>query len=92
MLVQDEHLTLLGSLIDLIATVDVKAFGAIIELGLLFKCYMALLAVFCTNAINIYAGINGLEAGQTYVVACGILLFHAFEIYERREQGIVLEK
>ena len=21
-------------------------------------------AVFCTNAINIYAGINGLEAGQ----------------------------
>lgn len=25
---------------------------------------MGLLAVFCTNAINIYAGINGLEAGQ----------------------------
>lgn len=26
--------------------------------------YMGMLAVFCTNAINIYAGINGLEAGQ----------------------------
>jgi UDP-N-acetylglucosamine--dolichyl-phosphate N-acetylglucosaminephosphotransferase len=25
---------------------------------------MGALAVFCTNAINIYAGINGLEAGQ----------------------------
>lgn len=26
--------------------------------------YMGMLAVFCTNAVNIYAGINGLEAGQ----------------------------
>lgn len=32
--------------------------------GWLFFVFMGLLAVFCTNAINIYAGINGLEAGQ----------------------------
>lgn len=38
--------------------------GQIMELGWVFMLYMALLAVFCTNAINIYAGINGLEAGQ----------------------------
>ncbi|CAN0501511.1 unnamed protein product [Scytosiphon promiscuus] len=35
--------------------------------------YMGMLAVFCTNAVNIYAGINGLEAGQSFVMACAIL-------------------
>ena len=34
---------------------------------------MMLLAVFCTNAINIYAGINGLEAGQSLVIASAAL-------------------
>ncbi|CAN0556793.1 unnamed protein product, partial [Ectocarpus sp. 8 AP-2014] len=38
-----------------------------------YMVYMGLLAVFCTNAVNIYAGINGLEAGQSFVVACAIL-------------------
>jgi UDP-N-acetylglucosamine--dolichyl-phosphate N-acetylglucosaminephosphotransferase len=38
--------------------------GAILELGVLYLVYMGALSVFCTNAINIYAGINGLEAGQ----------------------------
>lgn len=37
--------------------------------------------VFCTNAINIYAGINGLEAGQSLVVAVGVLLFKLGEIH-----------
>ena len=35
--------------------------GLTINLGLLYYAYMGLLAVFCTNAINILAGINGLE-------------------------------
>lgn len=34
-----------------------------VELSILYYCYMALLAVFCTNAINILAGINGVEVG-----------------------------
>lgn len=33
-----------------------------LELGILYKVYMVLLSVFCTNSINIFAGINGLEA------------------------------
>lgn len=33
---------------------------------------MGLLAVFCTNSINIHAGINGLEVGQTVVIACAV--------------------
>lgn len=31
---------------------------------------MAMLVIFCTNSINILAGVNGLEAGQTFVIAC----------------------
>lgn len=31
---------------------------------------MVLLVIFCTNSINILAGVNGLEAGQTFVIAC----------------------
>ena len=43
---------------------DIATRGDVINLGVLYLVYMVLLAVFCTNAINIYAGINGLEAGQ----------------------------
>lgn len=55
-------------------------FGLSVELGLLYKVYMGLLAVFCTNAINIYAGINGLEAGQSFVIACAILTHNVIEV------------
>ena len=34
-----------------------------IDLGILYYIYMGMLAVFCTNSINIYAGVNGLEVG-----------------------------
>jgi len=34
-----------------------------IDLGFLYYIYMGMLSVFCTNSINIYAGINGLEVG-----------------------------
>jgi UDP-N-acetylglucosamine--dolichyl-phosphate N-acetylglucosaminephosphotransferase len=38
-------------------------FGNYVDLGILYQIYMGSLAVFCTNSINIYAGINGLEVG-----------------------------
>jgi UDP-N-acetylglucosamine--dolichyl-phosphate N-acetylglucosaminephosphotransferase len=37
--------------------------GHNIDLGILYRMYMGSLAVFCTNSINIYAGINGIEVG-----------------------------
>lgn len=40
---------------------------------------MGMLAVFCTNAINILAGVNGLEAGQSVVIACAIAIFNLIE-------------
>ena len=39
-----------------------------------------MLAVFCTNAINIYAGINGLEVGQSVVIAFSIIVFNIIEL------------
>ncbi|KAJ7976706.1 UDP-N-acetylglucosamine--dolichyl-phosphate N-acetylglucosaminephosphotransferase [Quillaja saponaria] len=52
----------------------------ILDLGCIYKLYMGLLAVFCTNSINIHAGINGLEVGQTVVVASAILIHNIMQI------------
>jgi len=43
-----------------------------INLGFLYYIYMGSLAVFCTNTINIYAGINGIEVGQSFIIGCFI--------------------
>ncbi|KAA8517376.1 hypothetical protein F0562_017669 [Nyssa sinensis] len=53
---------------------------AILDLGWIYKLYMGLLAVFCTNSINIHAGINGLEVGQTVVIASAILIHNVMQI------------
>lgn len=55
--------------------------------GMAYMVYMGLLAVFCTNAVNIYAGINGLEAGQSFVVACAILAHNMHELRRGRDTG-----
>ncbi|XP_067009960.2 UDP-N-acetylglucosamine--dolichyl-phosphate N-acetylglucosaminephosphotransferase [Anabrus simplex] len=55
-------------------------FGFSLDLGLLYYVYMGMLAVFCTNAINILAGVNGLEAGQSVIIAISISLFNLFEL------------
>lgn len=43
-----------------------------LELGILYYSYMLLLATFCTNCINILAGINGVEVGQALVLALSV--------------------
>lgn len=48
--------------------------------GIFYYVYMGMLAVFATNAINIYAGINGLEAGQSVVIAIAILTANVYEL------------
>lgn len=54
--------------------------GYSINLGFLYYVYMGMLAVFCTNAINILAGINGVEAGQSLVIGLSILCFNFIEL------------
>ncbi|XP_041028637.1 LOW QUALITY PROTEIN: UDP-N-acetylglucosamine--dolichyl-phosphate N-acetylglucosaminephosphotransferase-like [Juglans microcarpa x Juglans regia] len=52
----------------------------VLDLGWIYKLYMGLLAVFCTNSINIHAGLNGLEVGQTVVIASAILIHNTMQI------------
>lgn len=48
--------------------------------GILYYVYMGMLAVFCTNAINILAGINGIESGQALFISGSIILFNILEL------------
>ncbi|CAN6219813.1 unnamed protein product [Urochloa humidicola] len=52
----------------------------VLELGIFYKLFMLLLAVFCTNSINIHAGINGLEVGQTVVISAAVLIHNVMRI------------
>ena len=49
-----------------------KYLGSMVDLGWLYYAYMAAIAIFCPNSINIFAGINGIEVSQSIVI--GILL------------------
>lgn len=48
--------------------------------GILYYVYMGMLAVFCTNAINILAGINGIESGQALFISGSIIIFNVLEL------------
>ena len=54
--------------------------GNYINLGILYYIYMGNIAIFCTNAINIYAGINGIEVGQSFIIGCFIIIHNIIEI------------
>ncbi|XP_020288278.1 UDP-N-acetylglucosamine--dolichyl-phosphate N-acetylglucosaminephosphotransferase [Pseudomyrmex gracilis] len=55
-------------------------FGFTLDLWIFYYIYMGMVAVFCTNAINILAGINGLEVGQSLIIASSILVFNVIEL------------
>ncbi|XP_075587081.1 alg7 dolichyl-phosphate N-acetylglucosaminephosphotransferase isoform X2 [Dermatophagoides farinae] len=54
--------------------------GFSLDLNLLYYVYLSLLAVFCTNAINILAGINGLEVGQSLLICLSIISYNLVEL------------
>ncbi|KAG9351454.1 hypothetical protein JZ751_022704 [Albula glossodonta] len=54
--------------------------GMHLDLGILYYVYMGMLAVFCTNAINILAGINGIESGQALFISASIITFNLLEL------------
>eukprot|EP00899_Mesostigma_viride_P006882 jgi/Mesvir1/16195/Mv08457-RA.1 len=63
----------------------------VLALGVLYKVYMGMLAVFCSNSINILAGINGLEAGQTLVIASSVVTFNLQQLAEAGENQTMRE-
>jgi UDP-N-acetylmuramyl pentapeptide phosphotransferase/UDP-N-acetylglucosamine-1-phosphate transferase len=48
--------------------------GAIINIGWIYYAYMAAIAIFAPNSINILAGINGIEVSQSIVIAVLLLI------------------
>ncbi|KAI6655080.1 UDP-N-acetylglucosamine--dolichyl-phosphate N-acetylglucosaminephosphotransferase-like [Oopsacas minuta] len=54
--------------------------GQPINLRIFFYIYILLLAVFCTNAINILAGINGIEVGQSVIISGCILTYSILQM------------
>jgi UDP-N-acetylglucosamine--dolichyl-phosphate N-acetylglucosaminephosphotransferase len=56
-------------------------FGAkFAELGIFYKFYMLNVSIFASNSINIYAGINGLEAGQSLIIGLAVIIHNAIEL------------
>lgn len=51
-----------------------------VDFGVLFYIYMGMLVIFCTNAINIIAGINGVECGQSIVIAASVAVFNITQV------------
>mmetsp|Transcript_39759 Transcript_39759/g.66701 ORF Transcript_39759/g.66701 Transcript_39759/m.66701 type:complete len:404 (-) Transcript_39759:678-1889(-) len=59
----------------------------VIHLGVLYHFYMLLLTIFCTNSINILAGVNGLEAGQSLVIGVSVLI-HNLSMLDETNQVV----
>ncbi|CAF9930281.1 MAG: tunicamycin resistance protein [Heterodermia speciosa] len=55
--------------------------GQMVDLGWLYYTYMAAIAIFCPNSINILAGINGIEVSQSIVIGCLLLLNDLLSLY-----------
>ncbi|KAI9278911.1 glycosyl transferase family 4-domain-containing protein [Phascolomyces articulosus] len=48
--------------------------GDLVDLGPFYYLYMVMLVIFCTHTINILAGINGIEAGQSLIIALSVII------------------
>ena len=51
-----------------------------VDIGALYYVFMISLSIFCTNAINILAGVNGLEVGQSVVIGVTIAINNAIQL------------
>ena len=82
--------TVFGRLIQSLLGLQIDPYrtqtGSLLDLQYIYFIYMSMLAVFCTNAINIYAGINGLEVGQSFIIASAILIYNCIEIRLLQQQ------
>ena len=54
--------------------------GTSLQMGFGYYLFMACLAIFCTNSINILAGVNGLEVGQSVVISITVLINNAIQV------------
>mmetsp|Transcript_16062 Transcript_16062/g.18176 ORF Transcript_16062/g.18176 Transcript_16062/m.18176 type:complete len:440 (+) Transcript_16062:158-1477(+) len=81
--VLNQNHIMLESVIGNILGIEVDGDGKLLDVGILYYVYMFVIIVFCTNSINIYAGINGLEVGQSIVAACSVSVVNLLELLWR---------
>jgi UDP-N-acetylglucosamine--dolichyl-phosphate N-acetylglucosaminephosphotransferase len=55
--------------------------GELFNAGYFYYVYMAGIAIFCPNSINILAGINGIEVSQSLVIAALLVLNDTFYLF-----------
>ncbi|KAG5490575.1 hypothetical protein JKF63_00695 [Porcisia hertigi] len=66
--------------------IDVYPSGAVlIYLGPVYLVYLSMLCIFCTNSINILAGVNGVEVGQSLVIAIASVIYNLCQMRLERQ-------
>jgi len=63
-------------------------FGTYLDIGPLFYMFLMGMAVFSTNAINILAGVNGLEAGQSVVIGASLVVYNFTQLCRMEDENI----
>ncbi|RCH81283.1 UDP-N-acetylglucosamine--dolichyl-phosphate N-acetylglucosaminephosphotransferase [Rhizopus stolonifer] len=61
--------------------------GDLVDLGPFYYVYMGMLIIFCTHSINILAGINGIEAGQSLVIGLSVILNDLLYIFNNPDRA-----
>ena len=60
---------------------------SIVDIGGLYYIYMAAVAIFCTHSINILAGVNGVEVGQSLVIGCFVIINNVISFFNDPERA-----
>ena len=59
---------------------------SIVNIGSLYYVYMAAMSIFCTHSINILAGVNGVEVGQSIIIGSFIVINNILTIMSSKSQ------
>jgi len=75
---------------DVIPSLKVDMKSGLMDVGYIYIAFIWLLAVFLSNAINIHAGLNGLECGQSLVIASGIIALNVWSLLTDPTANVVV--
>ena len=73
-----------------IVTMKVDMKSGLMDVGYIYIAFIWLIAVFLSNAINIHAGLNGLECGQSLVIAGGIIVLNVWSLLTDPTSNVVV--
>ncbi|KPA81465.1 putative UDP-N-acetylglucosamine-dolichyl-phosphate N-acetylglucosaminephosphotransferase [Leptomonas pyrrhocoris] len=69
---------------------EVTASGSVLVfLGPVYLIYLSMLCIFCTNSINILAGVNGVEVGQSIVIAVASVVYNLLQMRLEKQATVL---